>query len=107
MLLSRFSVIAVQPLSFTLGFKSMKYKTSYVFPNISAFNRNGRGGLMIQGEKGALSYLENQGGVLMDCLMILISFLNDWNDYLYVSFNLILLIFLHMISQNDPEPKEL
>ncbi|WP_244360016.1 type I secretion system permease/ATPase [Alteromonas sp. K632G] len=26
---------------------------------------------MIQGEKGALSYLENQGGVLMDCLMII------------------------------------
>jgi len=23
----------------------MKHKTSYVFPNISAFNRNGRGGL--------------------------------------------------------------
>ncbi|WP_231751108.1 type I secretion system permease/ATPase [Alteromonas sp. Mac1] len=26
---------------------------------------------MVQGEKGALSYLENQGGVLMDCLMII------------------------------------
>ena len=26
---------------------------------------------MIQGEKGALSYLENQGGVLLDCLMII------------------------------------
>jgi ATP-binding cassette subfamily C protein LapB len=26
---------------------------------------------MVQGEKGALSYLENQGGVLLDCLMII------------------------------------
>ncbi|WOI36681.1 type I secretion system permease/ATPase [Alteromonas sp. CI.11.F.A3] len=26
---------------------------------------------MVQGENGALSYLENQGGVLMDCLMII------------------------------------
>lgn len=26
---------------------------------------------MVQEEKGALSYLENQGGVLMDCLMII------------------------------------
>jgi len=26
---------------------------------------------MVQGEKGALSYIENQGGVLMDCLMII------------------------------------